>query len=554
MPAPAQQAVQGTVIGTGSLIAPGGQIGLQGYTGAMGDGMPVGTVYAFTSATPPVGSMLCDGSAISRTTYPALFNLFGTQFGTGDGATTFNLPDLRSRFILGQGQGSGLTNRILAATGGEEAHVLILAEIASHTHGLGGHYHNMDHYHNWNAQGSHAHGTSGLNHAVIPSGSGGGSYDFMFTGSNGSPYNPATSAANIPAGNTHYASSTNVAWANKGGPSGGSDAAGSDTAHNNVPPYLVLVYMIKVAAGSGPSNQAPLADTTQPGLLTKVSGVTTDYIGGDNATHPLPAFPTSGFISKTAAYTLTPADNNKYIICSGGSWTLSLPTATQSYVWNVRNDQGLVASGTITITPAAPATIDGQTSLALLPGQMCTLYCDGTNYRSFGLDRIVVLGNQDITSSVANSVVLLPVGYRTFELEWTGVKTSVTGPASICAYFSTDGGSTWISTNYYWSYIYTASASATGASGATGPQTYAYLGWPVDAGTRGQIRTSLCPGGLNRMPSWVSQSQSYAGSSGYAGEMTASGWYNVQTQINALQYYINGGNLVQSYLTVKGIV
>src|SRR5215471_15898381 len=154
MPTPAP----GTVIGTGSLIAPGGQTGVQGTTGAMGDGLPVGTVYAYTSSTPPAGSMLADGSGISRTLYPALFAVIGTQFGSGDGSTTFNLPDLRSRFVLGQGQGSGLTNRVLATTGGEESHVLTVAELASHGHGLNwsdpGHGHSggdYGHTHGFNA-------------------------------------------------------------------------------------------------------------------------------------------------------------------------------------------------------------------------------------------------------------------------------------------------------------------------------------------------------------------------------------------------------------------
>ena len=77
---------------------------------------------------------MCDGRAISRTTYAALFTAIGAAFGAGDGSTTFNLPDMRGRTPIGAGQGSGLANRVLAATGGEENHILSTAEMPSHTH------------------------------------------------------------------------------------------------------------------------------------------------------------------------------------------------------------------------------------------------------------------------------------------------------------------------------------------------------------------------------------------------------------------------------------
>jgi len=60
-----------------------------------------GSVIAFAGATPPQGYLLCDGSAVSRTTYPGLFAVIATMYGKGDGATTFNLPDLRTRAVFG---------------------------------------------------------------------------------------------------------------------------------------------------------------------------------------------------------------------------------------------------------------------------------------------------------------------------------------------------------------------------------------------------------------------------------------------------------------------
>lgn len=64
-------------------------------------GVPLGSVQAFAMTTPPAGWFECDGSAISRTTYAALFALIGTVFGVGNGTTTFNIPDLRGYFVRG---------------------------------------------------------------------------------------------------------------------------------------------------------------------------------------------------------------------------------------------------------------------------------------------------------------------------------------------------------------------------------------------------------------------------------------------------------------------
>lgn len=99
--------------------------------------VPSGTVsdWAGTGAI-PTGWLLCDGSAVSRTTYAALFAAISTTYGAGDGTTTFNLPDPRGRAVIGAGLGSGLTNRVVAATGGEETHLLTAAELPAHNHPL----------------------------------------------------------------------------------------------------------------------------------------------------------------------------------------------------------------------------------------------------------------------------------------------------------------------------------------------------------------------------------------------------------------------------------
>ena len=81
--------------------------------GIGGLGAPVGTIYLWpTTATPsiPDGHFDCNGSAVSRTTYSALFLVYGTYFGSGDGSTTFNLPNITATVAAG---GSGQTAKYI---------------------------------------------------------------------------------------------------------------------------------------------------------------------------------------------------------------------------------------------------------------------------------------------------------------------------------------------------------------------------------------------------------------------------------------------------------
>ena len=71
------------------------------------DAIPTGAIFTFPFQTPPTGYLVCDGSAISRTTYVNLFLVLGTTYGIGDGSTTFNLPDYRGKFLRGTDNGSG---------------------------------------------------------------------------------------------------------------------------------------------------------------------------------------------------------------------------------------------------------------------------------------------------------------------------------------------------------------------------------------------------------------------------------------------------------------
>lgn len=71
------------------------------------DAIPTGAIFTFPMNTIPDGYLICDGSAVSRTTYADLFIVLGTTYGNGDGSSTFNLPDYRGKFLRALDDGSG---------------------------------------------------------------------------------------------------------------------------------------------------------------------------------------------------------------------------------------------------------------------------------------------------------------------------------------------------------------------------------------------------------------------------------------------------------------
>lgn len=175
---------------------------------------PPGMVMARADTAVPPGWLLCNAQAVSRTTYANLFAVIGTTYGAGDGSTTFNVPDMRGRVLVGFDVNQAEFN-VMGETGGAKTHTLVTAEMPAHGH-----------------PGStvaisdpgHSHTQKGMS---ITAASGGclgvGALD---TGSVNDCNNTTTNTTGITA-------STTIASAGGGG------------AHNNLQPYMVQVWMIK---------------------------------------------------------------------------------------------------------------------------------------------------------------------------------------------------------------------------------------------------------------------------------------------------------------------
>jgi len=154
--------------------------------------MPKGGIIIWSGDQIPAGWGLCDG----------------TNYQAVDGSGTVQSPDLRGRFVLGLGQGANLTNRTKGQTGGAETHTLTVAEIPKHNHLI-------------NVAGSTNEGCASGRNAPIGMGTG------ITTGCDGGQYGQ-------PDRNTDYRNIPFIGY------------VGGDQPHNNMPPYYVLAYIIKL--------------------------------------------------------------------------------------------------------------------------------------------------------------------------------------------------------------------------------------------------------------------------------------------------------------------
>ena len=92
--------------------------------------VPTGTLHMWPTSVPPSGHLLCNGQAVSRTTYSSLFSILGTTFGSGDGSTTFNLPNYADRMPIG----AGTIASSVGASGGSATTALSVSNLPSHNH------------------------------------------------------------------------------------------------------------------------------------------------------------------------------------------------------------------------------------------------------------------------------------------------------------------------------------------------------------------------------------------------------------------------------------
>ena len=126
--------------GTNQLEELGSGVSLYG-------GTPIGGIIMWSGAvnSPPDGFILCDGTAISRTDFATLFSVVGTTFGSGNGSSTFNIPNLKDRFVVGAGQSYSLN-----ATGGTTSNTLNANQLPTHQHSATvtdpGHFHTTENY------------------------------------------------------------------------------------------------------------------------------------------------------------------------------------------------------------------------------------------------------------------------------------------------------------------------------------------------------------------------------------------------------------------------
>lgn len=170
----------------------------KGMNGSPGETEPIGTIKMYGGTTAPDGYMFANGQAISRTTYSDLFAIYGTTFGAGNGSTTFNLPNLNGRTPVGLNASDSDFNTI-GKTGGEKTHTLIPSELPNMN--IGVYYGNSPLAYNHSANTDYTNDERTV--------------DFNVTDSTSTPVvNAKITGGNQP--------------------------------HNNMQPYMILNYIIKV--------------------------------------------------------------------------------------------------------------------------------------------------------------------------------------------------------------------------------------------------------------------------------------------------------------------
>ena len=201
--------------------------------------MEIGSIILHAyNGTVPDHYLVCDGSSVSRNEYSDLFEVIGTTYGSGDGLTTFNLPNLSGRVPVGP----NLTLSV-GDTGGESTHTLQTSEIASHSHTVPSHTHANDILAK-TPELSHTITQPIYRYNVLNGGLNANSLSKNFNA-----YTSTTSAGMSRTQNLSVAAHDAKACTMSGGvtdcPAFDTDSAGSSQAHDNMMPYLSLVYLIQ---------------------------------------------------------------------------------------------------------------------------------------------------------------------------------------------------------------------------------------------------------------------------------------------------------------------
>jgi microcystin-dependent protein len=224
--------------------------GLPEIVGGSASFTPSGVISQFAGSIAPDGYLLCDGAAISRTTYSSLFSTIGTAYGAGDNSTTFNLPNLQNRIPVGKGSDTEFDT--LGETGGAKAVSLSATNIPAHSHTGTTAAETEGHTHGFSTGSDQAvlniHGAGSA--SVIAGGQGSGigsgartSYRSGGTNIAGATSYDAWVHTHSHSGTTGDKSATHTHTFTTS--SVGGDGAGGVVAVNNLQPYIVVNYIIK---------------------------------------------------------------------------------------------------------------------------------------------------------------------------------------------------------------------------------------------------------------------------------------------------------------------
>lgn len=199
---------------------------------------------AWLTGIAPAGYLLCDGATVSRAVYADLFLVLGTAFGIGDNSTTFGLPNFRGRVLAGVDPGQVEFDTI-GETGGAKTVILDASQMPVHTHVQNAHTHTQDaHTH---VQDSHTHVQNAHSHTV-PVGATDDTaapFDRADAGTNASGANATTATGTATAVNQTAIAVNQVATATNQMATAVNQSAGGGQAHPNLPPYVVVNYVIK---------------------------------------------------------------------------------------------------------------------------------------------------------------------------------------------------------------------------------------------------------------------------------------------------------------------